>query len=377
MNLSLGNIVRPIRRRLARIKWVFPRRFSFIIIFRRLVDVFKIFGPWGKRVGIAASILLLMAFVTIAAGFSLAWPMPYGKQYQEITIPYASSAREVANQLQARGLIRNANGFVWYIRLTGQTKALRAGVYRLRPGYTLNALVKELESGTPLVYRVTIPEGYTAREIIDLLMSKHLINADRFKSLLQDKVFLERHIQGFAPITSGEGFLFPDTYEFAHGATEEEILTVFFQRFMEVWSEEERLNEHHRDALQILTMASIVEKEAKAREERPIIAGVFYNRLSRRIPLESCATVQYALGKHKEVLYYKDLKVDSPYNTYQRFGLPPGPICNPGRASIEAAMRPASHNYLYFVAKDDGHHLFSTTYRQHLAVQRGLRNKLK
>ena len=333
---------------------------------------------WAKRV-----FFLLMAFVIcgffaatgVFAYFSLALrPQPAGAE-RELIIPYATSAREVANQLKANGIIRDANGFFWYIRLTRQSSQLKAGVYRLKPGSTVGELLRQLRKGTPLSYRVTIPEGKTAREIAQILSAKKIVDSDVFLELMSDPEFLAQHLSDFGKIKTAEGFLFPDTYEFAHGVSEKEVLTILFRRFKEVWREESKEYQGKRGLYALLTMASIVEKEAKAAPERPVIAGVFYNRLSRRKPLESCATVLYALGKYKEKLYYKDLQVESEYNTYRYPGLPPGPISNPGRASIRAAIHPDEHSFLYFVAKPDGTHKFSTTYRQHLIAQQSLRNQ--
>lgn len=299
-------------------------------------------------------------------------PLPPGEP-RDVTIPYASSAKGIANQLQAQGVIRSARGFVWYIRLFKRDAGLRAGVYQLKPGLDIKDLINQLRKGSPLIYRITIPEGYSLREVAALLASRGLVASERFIQLAQDPLFLTQYIDGFGRVRSAEGFLFPDTYEFAHGATEEEILAVFLRRFQEVWNEELPQRTGKRGLYDVLTMASIIEREAKVAEERPVIAGVFYNRLERGIPLESCATVQYALGKHKARLYYKDLQVKSDYNTYRKRGLPPGPICSPGRDAIRAALAPARHSYLYFVAKPDGKHHFSSSYREHLNARRILR----
>jgi len=242
----------------------------------------------------------------------------------------------------------------------------------LRPGLPVGELMNQLKKGTPLAYRVTIPEGLTLKEIAHLLAAKGLGTEEGYLSLAKDKEFLAEHITGFGEVSSVEGFLFPDTYHFAHGASEEEIFTTMIRRFYEVWEAENTENKRGKAAYEVIILASVVEKEAKDAEERPIIAGVFKNRIRRGIPLESCATVQYALGTRKSRLLYKDLQVESEYNTYLHRGLPPGPIASPGRASIRAALKPTSHSYLYFVAKPDGRHIFSSTYKKHLEAQRWL-----
>jgi len=164
-----------------------------------------------------------------------------------------------------------------------------------------------------------------------------------------------------------EGFLFPDTYQFEADATAEEIINVMLKRFGEVYNEEyrRRAQELGLSTLEVVTMASIVEKEAKLDEERAVIAGVFYNRLKKNWKLESCATVQYLLGEPKAELSYKDLEIDSPYNTYKYYGLPPGPIASPGKASLEAALYPEEVDYLFFRANPDGSHTFSRTLAEH------------
>jgi UPF0755 protein len=335
-------------------------------------------NQWVKRVLCLLAAFVLCGFLAVTgtiAYFLLSLrPQPAGAE-REVIIPYATSTRELANQLRANGIIRNANGFFWYIRLTRQSSKLKAGVYRLSPGSTVGELLQQLRKGTPLSYRVTIPEGKTVREIAKILSAKKIVDSDEFLELVSDPEFLAQHLADYGKITTAEGFLFPDTYEFAHGVSEDEVLGVFFRRFKEVWREESRDYQGKRSPYQLLTMASIVEKEAKAAAERPMIAGVFYNRLSRRKPLESCATVLYALGRYKAKLYYRDLQIESEYNTYRYQGMPPGPISNPGRASIRAAIYPDEHSYLYFVAKPDGTHKFSTTYRQHLIAQKSLHNQ--
>lgn len=325
---------------------------------------------------LGTSVCLLISVSTVTIFFAMLWvflrPLPSGAA-RNVVIPYASSAKGVAYQLEAEGIIRNATGFIWYLKLFHRKADLRAGVYHLKPGADIQEILKQLRKGSPLIYRVTIPEGYSLTEVTSLLAAKQLVNATRFLQIARDPEILSRYLDGFEQVKSAEGFLFPDTYEFAHGATEEEILAVFLRHFQEVWVQELSYRTGQRDLYNVLIMASIVEREAKAAEERPVIAGVFYNRLERRIPLESCATIQFALGKHKTRLFYKDLQVKSDYNTYRNRGLPPGPICSPGRDAMRAALAPMEHSFLYFVAKPDGKHHFSKSYREHLNAQRRIR----
>ena len=288
-----------------------------------------------------------------------------------LDVPRGSSVKEVGRLLEKEGLIRNSNSFVWYVYLTGKVKAIKAGRYHLTAGMPFTRIFRELQHGRPIYHRVTIPEGLTQKEITALLSKKGLINEERFEALLSDRDFLFTYLEEFNP-RSGEGFLFPDTYDFADQASEEEILGVFFRRFLQVWNEIAPAHTGgNLSSLQMVTLASIIEREAE--EERPIIAAVFLNRLRLGYPLQSCATVMYALGERKTRLLYEDLRIESPYNTYVYRGLPPGPIANPGRASLMAALRPAETDFLYFVARPDGTHSFSRTYREHLRAQRELR----
>ncbi len=286
-----------------------------------------------------------------------------------LDIPMGSSIFQIGRILEENGLIKNRDSFVWYIYLTGKKERLKAGHYSFDGSISFHQLLKELETGRPIIYKITIPEGYTAEDIGQLLSSRGLIDLNRFQELLHDKVFLNSQLTDFSPLT-GEGFLFPDTYELAQGASEEEILKIFFRRFRQVWAEiTSDAVTNDLSPLESVILASVVEKEAKVEEERPVIAGIFLNRLRKGRLLQSCATVQYALGERKQRLLYEDLEIDSPYNTYRYKGLPPSPISNPGRASLVAVLRPSKTDYLYFVAKVDGSHIFSRTYREHLKAQ--------
>jgi len=211
--------------------------------------------------------------------------------------------------------------------------------------------------------KLTIPEGFTARQIGQLIEEKGLGRRKRFLKIVEQR--------------GVEGYLFPETYFVEYDISEEEIIDTMVDQFNKLFTKEmeeqgKKFNFTKRDTV---ILASIIEKEAARDEERPLISGVFHNRLRKRWYLESCATVQYALGEHKEKLTYEDLKVDSPYNTYDHFGLPPGPICNPGLGSIKAALYPAETDLMFFVAEGEGTHGFSKYYGKHLEVQKQKSNK--
>jgi len=214
---------------------------------------------------------------------------------------------------------------------------------------------------------VVFPEGSTLAELARLLQVERLVAAEDILRVGKDAVFLKNlDIQA----DSVEGYLFPDTYQFVKGMTPEEILARMVARMREKISPELLAEARARDVNlhQVLTLASIIEKEAVETSEMPIISAVFWNRIRRDMPLQADPTVQYAVGKDRKRLTREDLQVDSPYNTYRRQGLPPGPIASPGRAAIAAAVRPARVNYLYFVALDDRFHTFSTNLADHNAA---------
>ncbi|HZW83129.1 MAG TPA: endolytic transglycosylase MltG, partial [Candidatus Deferrimicrobium sp.] len=229
-----------------------------------------------------------------------------------------------------------------------------------------NTLKKGPES---TAVRVTIPEGFTTKQIVDLLVQEKLIDKEKFMSLVKSKDFGFSFLQGLPQSEARlEGFLFPDTYEIAPGTSEEEIISLMLKRFEQELTPEVKaaISQKALTVQNFVTLASLIEREAREPEDRPVISQVFQKRLRIGMPLQSCASIQFILGTAKPVLSLKDLEVKSPYNTYKNTGLPPGPIANPGRAALLAAAFPASTDYLYFVAKSDGYHAFAKSYEEHL-----------
>src|SRR3989442_557906 len=246
--------------------------------------------------------------------------------------------------------------------------SLQGGEYRLSPAMSLLQIVDVVARGQVLLHAVTIPEGFTAAEVVDVLVDKGLGDREPLTTVVRHGAdlytfsFLDGAVGG-----SLEGFLLPDTYQIPRGLSARDVVGVFLGRFGQVVVPRWEARGGSGSLREIITLASLVEREARLPEERALIAGVLSNRLHRRMLLEVDATVLYALGRHKSVVTYKDLDVTSPYNTYRHIGLPPGPIANPGMAAIEAALTPAVTDYLYYVARADGSHVFSLTYEEHLA----------
>jgi UPF0755 protein len=291
----------------------------------------------------------------------------------EIKIAPGMSANDIGALLREKGLVRSAAVFAWTARLYGQSADLEAGVYLLNGTLTTPQILRELLKAPLQLRRVTIPEGLASPQIAQLLQANALADSARFVELVRDPGFT-RKLGLEAP--SLEGYLFPQTYMFNRTTTEEEIIRSMVEEFDKVFTGPfyTRLDSLKLTRHQAITLASIVEREAVVQQERPLIAGVFLSRLERGMNLESCPTVEYALGYHKEHLDNEDLQVDSPYNTYMYPGLPPGPIGNPGQAAIQATLFPVRTEYLYFVARGDGTHVFSRTNDQHEAAKRSLRS---
>jgi UPF0755 protein len=237
------------------------------------------------------------------------------------------------------------------------SKAIRPGVYTFSSHDSAWRIYRTLLKGPSLV-RVTFPEGWTDKQMAALLDARGVTPAADFLAITEKGKM--------------QGFLFPDTYLFEQAVPAQDVVRRLADRFKEKEPKDfkERAKTLHLTYAQLVTLASIVEREAQASQERPLIAGVFLNRLKKHMHLESCATVEYSLGGWKPHLNYKDLQVESPYNTYRHPGLPPGPICNPGKASLEAAAHPAQTDMLFFVADGKGTHRFSRDYDEHLAVQK-------
>lgn len=326
-----------------------------------------------SRIGLYTVVMLLI-LVPIVLGF---WwsvnlkPVSDSAQKQVFVLEEGMSASQIAKALEEMGIIRSAEVFRQLCRVEKADAKLKAGMYTLSPALSSREILEILLQGPePDIIKVTIPEGYTVAEIVSTLVQNGLGAEKELYQAMQsfganDYSFLKDLPTGKTRL---EGFLFPDTYFFDRDSTPKEVINRFLERFeQEVTAEvQNRLQELDMSVYHWVIKASIVEREAVIQEERAIIAGVFDNRLKQGMALQSCATVQYILGEVKPVLSIEDTQIDSPYNTYKYPGLPPGPIANPGHASLNAALYPAETDYLFFVAKNDGSHAFAKTYNEHL-----------
>jgi len=315
-----------------------------------------------KRILLATLILFVIGLI---------WLQPLNLGTAELTIPDGATAREIAENLAHHHVVRDKEEFILWLRISGREKDLKSGTYILQKYKNPLYLITQLSKGGRSDIIVTIPEGLTVYEVADILDNNGVVNKDSFVSLCKDKTFINKtELLG----NSLEGYLFPDTYSFSQSQTDSQILLQFLKNFNKHIEKYAILNAD--SILKVLILASLVEKEARVEQERPIIARVFLNRLKTNRPLESCATVFYALRStdpekylNKTTLTKSNLRFESAYNTYLHTGLPPGPICSPGENSIRAVIHPADVDYLYFVAKGDGHHHFSTTFQEHIAAK--------
>jgi UPF0755 protein len=285
-----------------------------------------------------------------------------------VTIPPRSSMRVAADSLAKAGVISFPRLFRVYASMRGGDRGIRAGTYALHKDGGWGYVLGELRSGRAIIHVVTIPEGFSLSQIAATVSTKLSQPVDSVDAAARDTALLHRLD---IPTATAEGYLFPDTYTFMDGTTARTAVDAMVKRFEQVWKPAwtARLDTLHLSRNDVMALASIVEKEARLPEERPVIAAVYMNRLHAGMLLQADPTVQFALGKHVARVYYKDLDVDSPYNTYKYKGLPPGPIASPGRASIEAALFPANVPYLYFVAFPDGHHEFRVDLKSHEAAK--------
>lgn len=325
--------------------------------------------------------LLVVATVLLA-------PLAAGVGVQHMLSPVSDSSRAryfevkpgtgvatLAQNLEQAGLIRSAWAFRWYVRWRGEDRAIKAGLYALAPRLGVPGVVGVLVEGQDLGQRVTIPEGWTITKLVERLEAQMPGTGAEFARLVAQPDAWRGDFPWLPDLPAGanlEGFLFPDTYVVTPGpAAADALVRLMLSRFAQVALPELQAQGAPLGLYQRLIMASIIEKEAVHPHERPTISGVFYNRLTLRMPFGSDPTVEYALGRHQgdRGLTYKDVAIESPYNTYKYPGLPPTPIANPGLASLRAAVQPARTDMLYFVARGDGSHVFTRSYREHLAAQ--------
>ena len=289
-----------------------------------------------------------------------------------ITVGEGVAFSTIARDLEARGLLPRPWTLKLFARVTGDDRRVQHGTYEFATGTPPVDMLRALVHGDVLAVFITVPEGFNMWQVAGAFDSVGIDSASLLAVVTDAELARAYEI----PAPTLEGYLFPDTYRVPFGSTARQVAEFMATRAREAWSSdyERRSQEIGWSRLQVVTLASIVEAEARASDERPMIAAVYHNRLKKHMRLEADPTVAYAMGGFRGRLYYKDLEIDSPYNTYRHYGLPPGPICNPGDASIRATLYPAEGvEALYFVARGDGRHVFSNTLSEHNAAVREAR----
>ena len=309
----------------------------------------------------------LALFALLFVGFSLThifFALSGNPESVDIRVEQGEPFAAVVRKLRAHHVIVNERLFSLWARISGAEKKIHWGLYRFTPSLPPREVLDHMVLGKGVFYSVTIPEGLTVQEIADLLAKMQIADREKFLAQAANPELLE--MLGLQD-KGIEGYLFPNTYHFTPLTSERDIILTMTEQFRKV--SEPILTSYQATVPltvhEIVTLASIIEKETGIEAERPLVSAVFYNRMKLRMPLQSDPTVIYGLKEYNGNLTRKDLKDTSPYNTYRIPALPPGPICNPGLSSLKAAVQPAPVPYLYFVSKNDGTHLFSENLEAH------------
>jgi UPF0755 protein len=315
--------------------------------------------------------MVVVAIVAIAAGYaalSYYWLSPTERfaPAREVTIEKGEPFRQIARALEDAGVVRSGLALRFYGQVSQTARQIKPGDYAFTGGERIPDVMRHLVNGDFVVVTITIPEGLTVHQIAERVGESGLACQDEFEDAARDGPIVRA--LGLRPL-GAEGYLFPATYRFSPHAKTADVLEAMLARFFTVLTPdvEERMFAMGLDARRLVTMASIVEKEAKAPSERPLIAGVFYNRLRLNMPLQSDPTAEYELDGARESAATA-VHSASAFNTYDFAGLPPGPIANPGLKSIEAALYPTDTRFLYFVAREGGTHVFSKSFEEHKRV---------
>lgn len=304
-----------------------------------------------------------LLFVVFLLAFLFLTP-PHERETVEVKVERGEPLSSIVHRLKDHGVISNEKLFSFWARLRGLDKRIHWGRYRFALPLPPRQVLNQMMLGKGVFRRITVPEGLTVKEIADLLAKGAIADKDRFLAEAASPELLSLiGLKG----KGIEGYLFPNTYDFTPFVTERDILIAMVEQFRETFNPglEGQTKEMGLSLHEVVTLASLIEKETGIEAERPLISAVFHNRLKSKIPLQSDPTVIYGLKRFSGNLTRKDIQSRSPYNTYRIPGLPPGPICNPGLSSLKAALYPARVPYLYFVSKNDGSHVFSVSLGEH------------
>jgi peptidoglycan lytic transglycosylase G len=332
------------------------------------------FMPKKRLSQLAASAALLVAGLALYASHLLNSTPGSGTNVQLVDVGQGASLKRVAAELEEKGVVGSARGFLLYARLHGDATRVKAGIYQVNDGMTIVEILRRMVAGEIYSQRFAVPEGYSIYQLAELLYGRGIFARDAFLKQCTDRAFLKE--LGIAA-ASVEGYLYPSTYDVTPKMTEADLIKLMVGKFRKVYGERfaDRVQRSGRREREVLILASMIEKEAVVADERPLIASVFLNRLKKRMPLQSDPTAVYGVRAFAGKVSKRDILRDSAFNTYKISGLPPGPIGNPGGDAIEAVLNPAATRHLYFVARKDGTHQFSESLDDHnRAVNRYLRS---
>ena len=325
-----------------------------------------------KKLCIIASAIFVLAVAGVLGWMHI---MGDNKEFakegaQIVHVKVGMTTADIAEMLHEKQLVKNPKAFKFEARFKGLANKLQAGMYKIEGGMSNGAIVNEFANGRIELIDFIVPEGFNVVKTGRKLESLGLGSAEKFIELAKNYAPYD-YMKTDNPhvIFKSEGFLYPATYKVPYGASEEEYLHIFVRHFNEVMKKNgvlDAVKKRDLNMRDVVNMAAMVEMEAVYAEEQPRIAGVFLKRVEIGMPIQSDTTIQYILGAQKETITFKDTEIDNPYNTYQNYGLPPGPIGSPSLSAIQAVLEPEQTDYLYFVAQNDGHHRFSRTYAEHL-----------
>lgn len=343
-----------------------------------------------RRIVLTITIVTLLILIFIGGGGylyikSALEPVDKDSKVQKkVEIPIGSSVTGISEKLEANGIIKNAKVFKYYVKFKNEA-GFMAGEYEMSPSMEIPEIINRLKTGKVLqqaAFQLTIPEGKQLKEIAQIMAKAVNKSEDEVFNQLNDRTFIQTLMGKYPDLLTTdilnpnikyplEGYLFPATYPFykQNPTIEEMVVTMLDQTQKVITPYLQETSEEEFTAHQLLTMSSLIEEEATQKADRKDISSVFYNRIEQGMPLQTDPTVLYAQGKHKERVLYEDLEVDSPYNTYKHKGLPPGPIANAGKDSLEAAMNPSDTKYLYFLATKEGDVIFTKTLDEHNAAK--------
>ena len=335
-----------------------------------------------KRAGIIffIIIILLTGMIRIA---SLLQPVKSEDGLKKsLWIKKGNSSRIIVKKLAEKNLIKSRFLFNIIVSVTGKDDQLKAGYYEIPPSKNTWEIISILTEGRIATFKFTIPEGYTVREIVSNLADNTFYNEKQFIAAARDD-----YNRSYLPSPKSrvkyplEGFLFPNTYIIPREAKPRQIFNIFLNQFEKTWLNKlnniQDTTNNNYSIYEIVTIASLIEDEAKLDSEKELISAVIHNRLDKGMYLQIDAGIQYCLPERKERILYEDLEIESPYNTYINSGLPGGPICNPGDKAIKAALEPAKVDYLFYFALSDGSHKFTRSYKKHLELQKKINSKNK